>query len=384
MMSILANRIVFVFALLGMQVAGYLTLAHLNILNLICGGVHGCDKVAHHATAHGFGIPWLAPIPTATFGLAFYILMLALSQLRAGANSRQMCWGLGVVQWGMSLAGMLLSVWLTFLEAYVIHGWCLWCLVSAGIILIIFTTLTLEMLLATHPSRQEYQTVRTFKPRESSRFMVIFLVVLFFDGSATMALRKALPVKPATQKTAPVQKSLLLQPEAHRYGNPTAPYTLMEFGDYACTHCQDTAPQVELLLTQHPKMLNFIFHYYPMVSNVKIPALDARTAQAASIQGKFWAMHMRLFTREKANAAGVNLAWVQATAMGIGLNPEQFQRDLNSPATLHTLAFEAQLGDKLRISGVPAFFIIDPKGKTIPFPSFAALQQWVEAKDHAH
>ncbi len=169
-MTVLTNRIIYILSLLGVQVAGYLTLAHLNILALICGKMSGCDKVAHHVSSHGFGIPLLAPIPTAAFGLGFYLLMVFLCQARAGARSPAATWGIAVLQWGMALLGVLMSGWLTFLEKYVIHGWCPWCLASAAIIVLIFATLTVELLAPAHPARPDMPALRQVKPRKPPAF----------------------------------------------------------------------------------------------------------------------------------------------------------------------------------------------------------------------
>ena len=39
---------------------------------------------------------------------------------------------------GMSTVGVAFSGWLTYLEAFVIHAYCMWCLISAAIVSTIF------------------------------------------------------------------------------------------------------------------------------------------------------------------------------------------------------------------------------------------------------
>lgn len=146
MNSTISNRIVFVLAVAGIGVSGYLTLAHLNYVDLGCTAVRGCEEVAAHYTARGFGIPWLRAIPTAAFGLAMYALMGVLCVVRAGALDAARNRTAALAQWWITAASVLVSAWLTYLEAYVIRAWCQWCVASAVIVLLMFLVLSAERL----------------------------------------------------------------------------------------------------------------------------------------------------------------------------------------------------------------------------------------------
>ncbi|MGC8667370.1 MAG: vitamin K epoxide reductase family protein [Chthonomonadales bacterium] len=146
MNSALTNRILFVLALAGIGVSGYLTLAHLNYIDLGCSAVRGCEEVAAHYTAKGFGIPMLRAIPTAAFGLAMYAAMGLLCVIRAGVQDAGRHRAVAMAQWLLSAASLLVSAWLTYLEAYVIRAWCQWCVASAVIVLAMFVMLSAERL----------------------------------------------------------------------------------------------------------------------------------------------------------------------------------------------------------------------------------------------
>lgn len=137
-----SNRIVFILALAGIGVAGYLTLAHLNVVDLGCTALRGCEEVAQHPTARGFGVPWLRAIPTAAFGLTAFGLLAALCIGRIVADASGAA-RLRTVQVALATASVAVSAWLTYLEAFVIHAWCQWCIASA-----IITVLVLSALLA--------------------------------------------------------------------------------------------------------------------------------------------------------------------------------------------------------------------------------------------
>jgi uncharacterized membrane protein len=138
-----SNRVVFVLALAGIGVAGYLTLAHLNMLDLGCTALRGCEEVAQHPTARGFGLPWLRAIPTAAFGVAAFGLLAALSVMRTvvdapvAARARS-------VQLVTAAVAVAVSAWLTYLEALVIRAWCQWCIASAIITVLVLAALLLD------------------------------------------------------------------------------------------------------------------------------------------------------------------------------------------------------------------------------------------------
>ena len=92
-------------------------------------------------SSHGFGIPLLAPIPTAAFGLG--ILPADGPPLPGACRCAFVRDDLGHrrAAMGMSLIGVLMSAWLTFLEKYVIHGWCPGAWHPPAIILLIFVTM---------------------------------------------------------------------------------------------------------------------------------------------------------------------------------------------------------------------------------------------------
>jgi uncharacterized membrane protein len=140
----LANRILFLLALAGLGVSLYLTIAHLRQMDMPCGADGGCEKVAQHYTAKGFGIPGLERIPTAAFGAGMYVVLAALSFGRVLAAGTAKDRKLANFQWLICAVGVAVSGWLTYLEAAVIHAWCRFCVASAVIILLSFIVSSAE------------------------------------------------------------------------------------------------------------------------------------------------------------------------------------------------------------------------------------------------
>jgi uncharacterized membrane protein len=126
-------------ASLGICVAGYLTYVHYAGLQPFCaGGGHGCERVQSSTYASVGGIP------VAVVGFAGY-LAIAVSLLAPGDRAR-----LAAAAFALSGAGF--SVYLTYLELFVIHAICQWCVASA-VLLTALAVLTVWRLLVTGDPR---------------------------------------------------------------------------------------------------------------------------------------------------------------------------------------------------------------------------------------
>jgi len=76
-------------------------------------------------------------MPVAAWGLGFYLVALTVAFMSVQeryADSRKMAVALAVLTgWGTVFSG-----WLTYLELFVIHAICIWCVTSACIVLLMF------------------------------------------------------------------------------------------------------------------------------------------------------------------------------------------------------------------------------------------------------
>ena len=107
-------------AALGLAISAYLTWTHFAGVAPACaGGSHGCETVQSSRYAAVFGIP------VSVVGLAGYASLLFSAALRTE----------GGVYLGffLALVGTLFSAYLTYIEVFVVHALCQWCLASAGV-----------------------------------------------------------------------------------------------------------------------------------------------------------------------------------------------------------------------------------------------------------
>jgi uncharacterized membrane protein len=117
-------------SLVGLFLGVYLTLYHYGFIGTLACNVGSCEKVQSSRWSVFLGVP------VATWGAGFYVVMLALTvgglQERF-ADSRR----LSTVLVLLTGWGVLFTAWLNYLEGFVIHAWCEWCLGSATIVAIL-------------------------------------------------------------------------------------------------------------------------------------------------------------------------------------------------------------------------------------------------------
>ena len=118
-------------AVAGAGVAGYLTYVHWFNKPIACAGFYTCETVAQSSYA------WIGGVPVAFIGLLGYLAILAVALLWLATGNRFQGRPLLLV-WGMSLAGVAYSAYLTYVELFVIDAVCIWCASSAIIMTAVF------------------------------------------------------------------------------------------------------------------------------------------------------------------------------------------------------------------------------------------------------
>src|SRR5712672_1524188 len=94
----------------------------------------------------------------------------------------------------------------------------------------------------------------------------------------------------------------------HYWGDLNAPVELMQYGGYQCRHSGDVWPVVKQLKEFLGDDLRYVFRHFPM-PNLHPLALEAAvSAEAAGMQGRFWAMHIKILDNQfYLNRASLNV-----------------------------------------------------------------------------
>ena len=126
-----------VFALIGLIDAAYLTAKHFTDKNVPCNIISGCEMVLKSEFAEMFGIP------TAAYGAVAYFIAFSLAVLTFYGNSK--LWNLfGLVTFVM----FGFTIYLLYLQGFVINAFCQFCLLSAVTTTVLFTTYAVSVFLA--------------------------------------------------------------------------------------------------------------------------------------------------------------------------------------------------------------------------------------------
>ena len=143
-------------------------------------------------------------------------------------------------------------------------------------------------------------------------------------------------------------------------GDPDAPITLIEFGDYQCHFCNVHYQNTEHKLVEEYVMtgkVNMIFKDYTIIgADSTVAALGAH---CAAEQGKFWEYHNTLFD----NYGGENNGWagqerIFVFAESIGVNMDEFIECNVKEYHKEKIAKSNNDARILGITGTPAFYII--------------------------
>lgn len=135
-------------ALVGLFVAGYLAFVESTGAEAVCGPVGDCNTVQQSEYAFLFGV-----LSVGLIGMLSYIAILGAWLIDHWGSERLADLAKTAI-FLMALIGTLFSIYLTFLEPFVIGATCAWCLTSA----VVITTL---MLLSASPAKAALYRLRS-------------------------------------------------------------------------------------------------------------------------------------------------------------------------------------------------------------------------------
>jgi uncharacterized membrane protein/thiol-disulfide isomerase/thioredoxin len=133
-----ADWLIPILIVMGIGVAGYLSYVETQYVEAMCGPIGDCNTVQQSSYARLFDI-----LPIGVLGLMGYIALLAAWLAQKFIPKLEKPATIGF--FGMTFFAVIFSLYLTYLEPFVIKAVCIWCLTSAVIV-------TLLLLLGTPPA----------------------------------------------------------------------------------------------------------------------------------------------------------------------------------------------------------------------------------------
>jgi protein-disulfide isomerase len=134
----------------------------------------------------------------------------------------------------------------------------------------------------------------------------------------------------------------------HVYGDPEAPITIVEYGDFECPYCKAAAPVLRKLIDGSDGQVRLVWRHFPLF---QVHAFALTAALAAEASGdRFWDMHDILLP----NQEHLTDQDLEAYAARLGVGP------VTGPtAQAHKPAIHAdyEAGTEAGVRGTPTLFI---------------------------
>jgi len=144
-------------------------------------------------------------------------------------------------------------------------------------------------------------------------------------------------------------------------GNPNAPITILEWGDFQCTFCyRFHESSLDIIQSEYIEtgIANLVFKDFPL--NGPDSVLAAEAAYCAEDQGKYWSYHDELY----ANWAGERTGWItddslNQFAITSDLDIEKFNSCLDDHKYRQRVLDLEQFGREIGIDATPSFLIFN-------------------------
>ncbi len=139
---------------------------------------------------------------------------------------------------------------------------------------------------------------------------------------------------------------------------PAGGQLVIEYADYECPYCART----DLLLRELP--VRRVFRHFPVPSKHPRALALAACAEAAALQGRFWAMHDALF----ADQGRIDDPHLWERARRLSLDLDQFERDRRSEAVAERVAGDFRSGLRAGVVTTPTLFVEGALQSGVPAP----------------
>lgn len=185
---------------------------------------------------------------------------------------------------------------------------------------------------------------------------------------------------PHTSTTSDLNAEDIIGTNPHVKGAPIdqAKVVVVEFSDFECPYCAQSAGEVTAMLAANPEVA-FVYRHFPLSMHPNAQ-ISARASEAANKQGKFWEMHDELF----AGQSELSRERILEMAKTLGLNEDQFKNELDSSEMVDAVKADSDKAKELNLSGTPTFYIIkDGKVEKLSLTTNTSLSDEVQQRLNA-
>lgn len=159
-----------------------------------------------------------------------------------------------------------------------------------------------------------------------------------------------------SQSSAPAE---VVRSDSHRLDDvPESKATLVEFLDFECEACGAAYPFIEDVRERYEGELTFVIRYFPLDGHVN-SRNAAHAVEAAARQDQIEPMYQRMFQTQAqwGESQQSQAPLFRSFAEDLGLDMEQYDRDVDSEEVAERVERDFQDGTQLDVTGTPTFFL---------------------------
>jgi protein-disulfide isomerase len=146
----------------------------------------------------------------------------------------------------------------------------------------------------------------------------------------------------------------------HIRGNPDAPVTLEEFGDFECPSCKNLATFIDQLVKEYHPRVRLIFRNFSLPMH-QFAWNAALAAEAAGLQGRYWEMHDMLYREQpvwsSSKSANDARTLFISYAETLELDLDRFRRDMDSDKARERIESDQARAKSVGVKTAPSLFV---------------------------
>lgn len=176
-------------------------------------------------------------------------------------------------------------------------------------------------------------------------------------GILAIIIASVIQLSVSKQAPKPILGYLEINDEDQIKGPLSAQLTIVEYSDFECPFCAQSAAYLDRFLKDYPNDARLVYRYFPLTSIHRNAYNAALAAEAASEQDKFWEMHNLLFAKqdEWSRLSNPSIKF-QEYADGLDMDVEQFRSDLLNKTGQHKIDYDLEAAKNMDLRGTPTIF----------------------------
>jgi protein-disulfide isomerase len=139
----------------------------------------------------------------------------------------------------------------------------------------------------------------------------------------------------------------------HIFGDPAAPVTLIEYGDFQCPYCRAAHPVVQDVLRMRPGVVRFAYRHFPITNIHPYAEMASEVSETANSHERFWEMHDWFFDHQDL----IDPVHIGVGVTSVGLAVDEVDHELSEHLWSDRVHRDFVSGVRSGVNGTPTFYI---------------------------